>query len=98
MAAKPNPKDAEAQNQPVKRLHVGTVQASIWENKGEKGPFYTATIQNSFQDAAGKWHTSNSYGPRDLVHLAKAALLADSEIVKLKQGNDNSAGDPGPEA
>lgn len=70
---------------PVNKIRVGAVQAAIWQNSGESGPFYNVTFELSYRDANGEWRNgAKSYGQRELIHLVKAALLADSEIVKLR--------------
>ena len=75
---------------PASKIRVGSVQAAIWENKGENGPFYNVTFELSYRDANGDWHNgAKSYGPRELIQLAKVALLADSEIIRLKRANSD---------
>lgn len=77
--------NAETKNQPAAKVKVGNVQVAIWRNESDSGVFYNATVELSYRDAAGNWHNgAKSYGARELIHLAKAALLADSEIVRLK--------------
>lgn len=73
-------------NRPVEKIRVGSVQISIWQNQGAEGPFYTASVELSYNQD-GEWRTSTSYGLRDLINLAKAALLAHSAIGKLRGSN-----------
>jgi hypothetical protein len=82
-------------NKPVEKIRVGSVQVSIWRNEGQEGPFFTASVELSYKDG-DQWRTSTSYGLRDLINLAKAALLAHSAIGKLKGSQvtpDESEGD-----
>jgi hypothetical protein len=84
----------ETKKQPAAKIKVGSVQAAIWKNSSEKGDFYNATFDLSYRDANGQWHNNaRSYGPRELLHLAKAALLADSEIGRLKAADRKAAGE-----
>lgn len=73
---------SKTENRPVEKIRVGSVQLSIFRNEGEKGPYYKAELEHSY-NKDGSWHATNSYGRRDLVNLAKAALLADSSIGAL---------------
>lgn len=77
-------------NKPVEKIRVGSVQMSIWQNEGQDGPFYTSSVELSYKDG-DQWKPSSSYGPRDLVNLAKAALLAHSAIGKLRSSTEDTA-------
>jgi hypothetical protein len=79
-------------NKPVDKIRVGSVQVSTWRNESKEGPFYTASIELSYKGNDGQWHASTSYGLRDLINLAKAALLAHSAINKLR-GSTTTADD-----
>jgi hypothetical protein len=84
---------SKTENRPVEKIRVGGVQLSIFRNEGEKGPYYKAELEHSYK-RDGSWHATNSYGRRDLINLAKAALLADSVIGTLSyQAGDQSEGD-----
>jgi hypothetical protein len=79
----------EPKNKPVTNIQVGGVQIPIWENEGKDGLYYKAGAPElRYRDAAGEWHTGKSYGPRDLVNLAKAAMLAHSEIGRLSHQDE----------
>ncbi len=88
---------AENANKPVDKIKVGGIQIAIWKNDGEDGAYYKAgSPELRYRDIAGEWHTGKSYGPRDLINLAKAAMLAHSEIGRLnhkdgKDGDDETA-------
>ena len=79
-------------NKPIEKIRVGGVQIAIWKNTSEKGPFYRATVELSYKSGDG-WKTGSHFGMRDLVNLAKAALLAHSAIGKLSRADENSEGD-----
>jgi hypothetical protein len=86
----------ETKNHPVTKIKVGNVQAAIWKNASEKGTFYSATFDLSYRDDKGQWHNNaRSHGQRELIHLAKAALLADSEIGRLREADRKAAGEDG---
>lgn len=69
-------------NKPVEKVRVGTVQFGIFRNEGEKGPYYKAALETAYKDG-DTWKATSSYGRRELINLAKAALLADSKIAEL---------------
>lgn len=73
-------------NRPVDKVRVGSVTASIWRNTTEKGVFYNVTFDNRYQDKNGDWKSSDSYGPSDLLALAKAADLAHTKTLELLKG------------
>src|SRR5262245_2751173 len=83
-------------NKPVETIRVGSVKIAIWKNEGEDGPYYTAgQPEVSYRDkGTDKWHTSKSLSGRDLVNTAKAALLADSAIGKLRAADKKAAAQP----
>jgi hypothetical protein len=74
--------------QPVKTLRTAKVQAAIWENQGQNGPFYTVTVSRSYYDEGLK-HTDN-FGAGDLLTLAKILDQAHTWIFdKLAENVDS---------
>lgn len=66
---------SEAKEQPAAKIKVGSVQMAIWRNQGEHGTYYSASVQLSYKDLDGKWmNNGSSYGLRDVLNLAKAAM------------------------
>ena len=61
---------------PTQTFRSGPVQAAVWQNIGENGPFYSTLLTRSFRDAAGKWHTSSTFGERQIDDLMKVATEA----------------------
>lgn len=80
----------EKASPPVAKLRVGLISASIWENATEKGTHYSVTFDRRYQDDKGAWHSTNGYGVRDLLALAKCADLAHTKIVEAL-GQDEDA-------
>lgn len=76
-------------NRPVTEIRVGSVKIAVWKTEGEDGPRYTAgKPQLSYRDKSGNWHNDTaSYGDRDLVNLATAALRARSEIARIRRAD-----------
>ena len=72
---------AETKNPPVAKVRVGLITASIWENKTDKGTFYSTTFERRYKDG-DEWKSSHSYNTGDLLELAKAADLAHTQILE----------------
>ena len=72
-------------NKPLGNIRYQGVEATIWNNPTEKGEFYNVTFQRRYQDKDQQWQTSHSYGPGDVLALAKVADLAATRIVELQE-------------
>jgi hypothetical protein len=63
-------------NRPVYTVRYGHVKAAIWRNIVDMGnnsrPMYSVTFSRSYKDGDA-WKDSGSFGPDDLLVLAKAA-------------------------
>lgn len=74
----------ESAKRPVAKGRVGNVQYAVWDNKTDAGgEFYKTTFELSYKEGE-TWKTSNSFGPNELLQLAKAADLAHTEVIKLQ--------------
>lgn len=71
---------------PVAKVRVDMINASIWKNTNDKGAFYNVTFENRYRDSEGKWKSGHSYAANDLLALAKAADMAHSKIIELRNG------------
>jgi hypothetical protein len=72
---------AETKNPPVAKVRVGLITGSIWENKTDKGTFYSTTFERRYKDG-DEWKSSHSYNTGDLLELAKAADWAHTKILE----------------
>jgi hypothetical protein len=85
---------AETKNKPVAKVQVGQVKIAIFRNTNDDGETYYGTaLEHQYKDKDGNWKDTSRYGQRELTHLAKAALLADSEILKLKAADRKAKGE-----
>ncbi len=73
---------------PVHKIRVGLVTASIWKNTNDKGTFYNSTVENRYRDGKGNFKSGHSYGIDETLALAKAADLAHSKMIELRNGED----------
>ena len=69
MTKQPQPK------KPVHREKSGAIEASIWENDGREGSFYSFTIGRLYKQG-DDWKTSHSFGTRSAADVAAVATLA----------------------
>ncbi len=65
---------------PATSFRCGSVNAAIWENTGEKGPFFSVTFSRPYKDAEGNWKNSTSYGLNDLDAMSSVAEMAKSWV------------------
>ena len=61
---------------PATAFSSGNVNAAIWENTGENGPFFSVNFSRPYKDTQGNWKASSSYGLNDLDSLSSLAELA----------------------
>ena len=76
------PTQSEA-TRPVDRIRRGRVQAAIWKQTSDKGTFYNFTLQRSYKDNDGNYHSTSSFSLQDALLVAKVADMADGRIRKL---------------
>lgn len=69
---------------PVAKIRVGLVTASIWKNQTDKGAFYNATVESRYRDGEGNFKSGHSYGVDETLALAKAADLAHTKMIELR--------------
>jgi hypothetical protein len=69
-------KPDKAANRPVHTIRYGTLRAAIWKREVDLGnnsrPMYSVTFSRSYKDG-NEWKDSSSFGPDDLLTLAKIA-------------------------
>jgi hypothetical protein len=77
----------KAGNRPVHTIRYGAVRAAIWRNVVDNGnasrPMYNVTFSRSYKDG-DEWKDASSFGPDNLLELAKAANEAHTWIHDRK--------------
>lgn len=87
--AKQQPKASP--RRPSHTVKIGAIEAAVWENEGKNGTFYATTLKRTFRDGE-EWKESNSYGERDLLNLARAALDCQAFIAeKMREAAKKNA-------
>lgn len=76
-------------NLPEKKFRAGAVSATVWLNKGQNAngepiEYRTISIERSYTDKEGKWHSNNSLRVND---LPKAKLVSEKayEFLVFKE-------------
>ena len=73
-------------NQPVSKIRDGALAATIWQNDGEKGTFYSVDFSRTFtNDSTGEVKSTNSFSGAELLRVARLADKAYDEIESLRQ-------------
>ncbi|MEO1046391.1 MAG: hypothetical protein AAFX04_13190 [Pseudomonadota bacterium] len=62
--------------QPEDTIRDGAIKATIWRNEGENGPYLSADLARTYQDAEGNLKDSRSFGIADLLKVAEVARNA----------------------
>lgn len=62
---------------PTHTLRCGNIKATIWQNVGDKGPFFATTFSGQFKDQSGAWRNRTSFGINDLEALVTALEAKD---------------------
>lgn len=66
---------------PVHEVRIGLVRAAIWANRGKDATRYVVTFERRYRHGE-EWNTATSFGPEDLLTLAKVADEAHSWITR----------------
>ena len=49
----------------------GRLRASVWRRVTDEESWFRVTLNRSYQDASGVWHSSTTFGAKDLLEVAK---------------------------
>ena len=55
---------------PAHKIRIGTLQATIWRNSGDKGTWYTVNLTRGYKVEEG-WRETDNLGFDDLLTAAK---------------------------
>ena len=68
---------------PAEEIRIGGIKAAIWRNEGKAGAWYNVTFQRLYRGDKGQWGSTATFGPGDLLVLAKVANVAHSRVMEL---------------
>ncbi|MEM8985430.1 MAG: hypothetical protein AAGC95_01795 [Pseudomonadota bacterium] len=70
---------------PADTLRDGALKATIWENHGENGSYFTTTLARTYEDKNGKLRDTHSFGGTDLLRVAELARSAYGRSNELRR-------------
>ena len=71
---------------PVFRQKVSTVEASVWENEGKEGSFFSVSMQRSYKDGE-EWKTTQTLRINDIPAMI-VALKKCYEYTKIPKKDE----------
>jgi len=78
-AAEHVPQD-DRPNLPTHVVRLGLVRACVWLNQTEQGPRYNVSVSRLYMGGDQRWHSTASFGLKDLLPLAKVVDQAHTWI------------------
>lgn len=72
-------------NAPADVKRDGSLKATIWQNAGEKGPYFTTQLAKTYEDRDGKLRDTQSFSSGDLLRVAELARWAYQRSNELRQ-------------
>jgi hypothetical protein len=70
---------------PVSTIRDGSLKATVWRNKGEKGDFHSVRFTRTWRDDQGTFHDSDSFSGAELLRLAHLATKAYDQFSALRE-------------
>lgn len=71
---------------PTSVIRDGSLKATIWENHGEKGTYFTTTFAKTYRDqASGELRDTNVFTNNDLLKVSELAREARAKTRELQQ-------------
>ena len=78
-----NARSQEAEKRrPVFEARYGSLRASVWRQESDKGVWFNVTLSRTYKDESGAWQSSNSFGARELLAVAKLCNDAHTWIYR----------------
>jgi hypothetical protein len=74
-------------SKPAHKIRIGVLQATIWRNTGDNGPWYSVVPSRSYKQGDETWKETDSLGADDLLPMAKLLDQAHTWIVSQQQAD-----------
>lgn len=71
---------------PTAVIRDTNIKATIWENQGEKGTYFTTTLAKTYRDQNGELRDTNVFTNNDLLKVSELAKEARTKTRELQQG------------
>lgn len=72
---------------PVDKVKFNAVTAAIWENEGDKGPWFNVTLSRTYRDKDNSLRDSSSLAGNDILAAAEALRQAYLRIHELQSSS-----------
>ena len=73
--------------QPIDKIRLGRITATIWQNEGKNGAFYNVVTSRTYRDDDGKLQDTNNLSGPDLLVAAVALVQAFIRTEELRAGS-----------
>lgn len=73
--------------QPIDKIRLGRITATIWQNEGKNGAFYNVVPSRTYRDDDGKLQDTNNLSGPDLLVAAVALVQAFIRTEELRAGS-----------
>lgn len=80
-----HPSSSPGKNAPLQVLRDGSLKATIWENTGENGPYFTATFARTYQAHDGSLKDAHSFSGAELLRVAELARQAYGAVSAFRR-------------
>ena len=70
---------------PTAVIRDTNIKATIWENQGEKGTYFTTTLAKTYRDQNGELRDTNVFTNNDLLKVSELAKEARTKTRELQQ-------------
>lgn len=77
--------NTENRNQPVETIRDGALKATLWQNEGEKGPYFSVTLAKTYKDDKGQYRDTQSFTGSETLRIAELARTAYSRTNELRR-------------
>lgn len=77
--------DNQQSKRPADTIRDGNIKATIWENQGEKGPYYSTVLAKTYEDRDGNLRDTHSFSGTDLLKVSELARDAYGRINELRR-------------
>lgn len=70
---------------PADTLRDGNLKATIWQNEGEKGLYYSTKFSRTYKDDQGEYRETQSFSSGDLLRVSEFARQAHNHTNVLRR-------------
>ena len=70
--------------QPIDKIRLGRITATIWENEGKNGAFYNVVTTRTYRDDDGNYQDATNLSGSDLLVAAVALVQAFMRTEELR--------------